>query len=196
MNLTEFATSVAIKVNKEEDFGYIESLKFDILGYRASIIASMSNRELSEIYYQSLYSFNDIKDYIEIPPLLPFKDGTFKINAVVKLNNKFRLISIITEESASFIEGKRFSKGLPHLVISGNKLYPVNFEPSTIKDLKINGIFNNPLESLNLNTCSVNSKCIENNDLIIEDSLYQKIVIFLYKQLGLENNNEILNNNK
>ena len=37
MNLNAFAQSVAITVNKEESFEYVEKLKFDILGYRAAL---------------------------------------------------------------------------------------------------------------------------------------------------------------
>lgn len=195
MTLNDFATSVAIKVNKEEDFGFIESLKFDILGYRASIIASMSNKELSDVFYQRLKNLTISKDYIEIPELLGFKDGSFKLNAVVRLENKFKLIPIITEENSSFVSGRKFSRQLPTLVLHDSKLYPINFAHNNIDNLFINGIFSNPIAVSKSTNCTVESKCIDNGDLTIEDSLYQKIIIFLYKQLGIENSNEILNSN-
>ena len=71
-----------------------------------------------------------------------------------------------------------------------------NFKLSSINGLTIGGIFNNPLEVIKLDTCNTVSNCIEDNDLEIEDNLYQKIVIFLYKQLGIENNNQILTSTK
>lgn len=203
MKLTDFAHSLAIKNNKETDFGYVESLKFDILGYRASIIASLDDRTISELYYQKLSNFSIIEKEgvksIKIPKLLTFKDGSFKIAVSLQYKGKFKAISVISEENASYLEGRKFSKNQPFVILSEDTLYTKNFDPSLITNLSINGIFNNPVDVLaysKANNCKLESKCIKDDDLDIEDSLYQKIVIFVYKQLGIEENqNQILTAN-
>lgn len=200
MKLNDFAYSLAIKANKEEDFGYVESLKFDILGYRASIIASLDDRTISELYYQTLNNFTIVSEEetksIKIPKLLTFKDGSYKLTAVLRYGSKFKAISIVSEEKGIYIEARKFSKKQPFLIVSNDTLYTKNFDPTLIKHLSINGVFNNPIDVLNYSKtgkCSVVSKCTPDGDLDIEDSLYQKIVIFMYKQLGLiENQNQIL----
>lgn len=199
MKLTDFAHSLAIKVNREEDFGYIESLKFDILGYRASIIASLDDRSISEQYYQQLSNFNILEDdkvkSIKIPKLLTFKDGSFKLVVSLRYKNTFKSVTVLTEERAEFIDGRRFSNKQPFIILSNDTLYTKNFDISLINNLVISGIFNNPTELVSFaknNKCQQKSSCLIDGELDIEDSLYQKIVIFVYKQLGIENQNQIL----
>lgn len=204
MKLNSFAHSLAIKINKETDYGYIQSLKFDILGYRASIIASLDDRSISELYYQNLSNFkidvNDKVKSIKIPKLLTFKDGSFKLTVSLRYENEFKTISVITEEEAQFIKNKRFSNKQPFIVLSNDTLFTRNFDPTLISHLYINGIFNNPVDVVEYaknNNCKAESKCMQDDDLDIEDSLYQKIVIFMYKQLGItENENQILTTDK
>lgn len=205
MKLEAFAESVAFLINKEEDLGYRENLKFKILGYRASIIADRSAYYAPEIYYQYLKDFkvDTNKDIFEknfelisIPKLISFKDGRFAIKAFNKIGTEVKSIDIITLEQAEFINGRKFTKGFPYLLLDGNTLIARNFKLSSLNGLMIGGIFNNPLDIPKLESCSSISECIEEDDLEIEDNLYQKIIIFLSKELGIDNINEIKPSNK
>jgi hypothetical protein len=205
MKLEAFAESVAFLVNKEEDLGYRENLKFKILGYRASIIADRNAYYAPEIYYQYLKDFKvdsnkDIFDksfeLINIPKLISFKDGRFAIKAFNKVGVEVKSIDILTLEQAEFINGRKFTKGFPYLLLDGNTLIARNFKLSSLNGLMVGGIFNNPLDIPKLESCSSISECIEEDDLEIEDNLYQKIMIFLSKELGIENINEIKPSNK
>lgn len=198
MNLNAFAQSVAITVNKEESFEYVEKLKFDILGYRASIIAGMDDKSISDVYYQTFTNFSyDDFDTIYIPTPLTFKDGSTKLNAVIRYKNQFKRVNLISEEKGIYINYRRVSSKEPFLILSSNKLVPQNFKPQLLQDFSIKGIFANPLEVstyANINKCKAESKCMVNDDLEIEDALYQKITFFLNKQLGVQDNiNEIRN---
>lgn len=205
MKLQDFAESIALKINKEESIDYIESLKFDILGYRASIISDRDVYNAQEIYYQYLNNFKTVKEInileksfelITIPKLIAFKNGKLAIKAFNKIGTDIKSIDVLTLEQAEYINGRRFTSKSPYLILDENILLAKNFKLSSINGLTIGGIFNNPLEVIKLDTCNTVSNCIEDNDLEIEDNLYQKIVIFLYKQLGIENNNQILTSTK
>lgn len=208
MKLEAFAESLAIKVNKEEDFGAIEAFKFDILGYRASIIARLDPATAPEIYYQYLTQFkieNNISilkektEFIKIPKLIAFKNNKFAIKAFNRIGGNVIFIDVIDEEQAQFVKtGNRFTKNTPRLVYSNNTLIPQGFNLSSLNGLTIAGIFNNPIDVINSKSCSCidNQGCTIDGDLDIEDSLYQQIVVFMYKQLGIEQENQILPNNQ
>lgn len=204
MKLREFAESLAIKVNKEEDLGAIESLKFDILGYRASIIARYDSSSVPELYYQYLSNFNiqkettllnDKFELIKIPKLIAFKNNKYAIKAFNRIGNRVVSIDVIDDEQAQYVEkGTRFTKNYPRLVYSNSTVWAVNFSLSSLNGLNIAAIFNNPLEVLahTENKCSLKSECISNDDLEIEDSLFQQITVFVNKQLGIAQENQIL----
>jgi len=206
MKLQDFAESIAIKVNKEEDFGAIESYKFDILGYRASIIARLDPATAPEIYYQYLNNFkveatkDILKEHFElirIPKLIAFKNNKYAIKAFNKVGNKVVYIDVIDEEQAQYIDlGTRFTKNTPRLIYSNNTLWAKGFKLSSLNGLTIAGIFNNPINVIQSTNCKcdTSSGCIQDGDLEIEDSLYQQIAIFMYKQLGIEQENQILPN--
>jgi hypothetical protein len=208
MKLQAFAESIAIKVNKEEDLGAIEAFKFDILGYRASIISRFDSATLPSLYYQYLNNFKIEKsttilgenfELIKIPKLISFKNNEYAIKAFNKIGNKISFIDVIDDEQAQYVKtGTRFTQNHPRLVYSNNSVWAVNFNLSSLNGLTLAAIFNNPLEAISYtqNSCSMESKCIVEGDLEIEDSLYQQIVIFMYKQLGVQQDNIITPNEK
>lgn len=201
MKLQAFAESIAFKTGKEEDFGVKETYKSDILGYRAGIIARLDPATAPEIYYQYLTKVKveaskDIlkEDFelVRIPKLIAFKNNKYAIKAFNRIGNKVVYIDVIDEEQSQYVDlGSRFTKNTPRLVYSNSSLWAKGFKLSSLNGLTIAGIFNNPITVIKECNCDVSGDCIIEDDLEIEDSLYQQIAVFMYKQLGIEQENEI-----
>lgn len=206
MKLSAFAESIALKINKEEDLGFIESLKFDILGYRSSIIADTESSRINRNYIQTLEGLqidkgDDDTEFISLPPLsslIAFKDNNSSyIKAYNRVGRNIANIPIITVDELYTLSSRKFNSKSNVLIREGNNLIASNFKLSCLQGFRIEGSFGNLLEVAeytNNTKCKLTASCYKDDEIVIEDSLFQKITIFVYKQLNLpENENLIVN---
>jgi hypothetical protein len=194
MLVSKIAESIAIKLGKEERADVIQALQSDIIGYRASIISAYDVNSVPELYFQYLSNltfksdtdiFNTKYYYLVIPKLIIFKNSNFLIRAYNVVGNKKVSIPILTAEEDEVGHSRVYTSKKPYLVYQNSTLVAKNFNPLLLSGILIGGVFNNPLDVLSY--CQVNnfiteSSCIVDNELDIEDSLFQKITIFLMKQ--------------
>lgn len=195
MLLENRAYSLAQKLGKSEDFGFIQMLKDDIIGAYASIVSSLPNNNLNALssLYQTISEFDitESGNYIEsikIPSPVYFKaSDNIILNAFNNIDNRLVNIDILPITDKEYIKYRKFTSKSPYLFYAGNgRLEAMNFKLSGLDGFNIKGIFSNPLEVVNYKKnsgCLIIDGCVVDGDVEIPDVFAEKIDIIILNKI-------------
>jgi hypothetical protein len=209
MLLKDKAHNLAIKLGKEKDYAFVQALKDDIIGARASIISNMTfDRNTLPSFYQTISKFKieSVRDEIldctvekiKIPKPLTLKTGKYILQVTNRIGNTAINVDVISLEDEEYIEYRKFTSKSFYLLYDGENLIAKNISLSSLNGFHVKGIFSNPLEVYNYKNssgCNAIDSCMIDDELDIEDIIMEKInIIILNQYKNIFPPNEILVN--
>lgn len=202
MTLNQLADALAINFGREEDYAFRLVLRDAILIARASVIKELAEGKntVSPALFQTADCLGVRKvtdnecgkgEYIyrtveKIPRPIITKTRFMYLTVFSTIKNKRTSVDLIRPEDVEFVPYRRFTSKQPFSVYENEYLYFGNVEGLEYISIRI--LAENPftVQQLNTVTCEceecIESNCFEEGDLLIEESIAQKIKIIIYNE--------------
>lgn len=195
VTLQSLAETILRPYGLETDMFEVEATKIKILGFRQVLIQQdySSNRRIAQQLVQAfdvkLMRVEEDKDKFYVSEILPKpiilsrKMPFISVHTTLKGRQK-RPLGYLEPERIPYIEYGRFTSGANYFTYENNRIQVYSDTPA----IRVRAIWDNPVEAmffarneafkLSCSEDTIESNCVENDDLVLEETMAGRILTF------------------